>query len=77
MTTEFGIFAEDGLLEGGFFSAEDAQKVLDGCYSPDDEAHVGACCHDHPQHEAATCEECNAEEEDGEVEVDDGDDDSL
>ncbi len=60
MATEYGIFTDDGLIEGGFYSEKSAQKALDLDYA-EDEAHVAEICHDHPEHEADTCEECNAE----------------
>lgn len=60
--SEYGIFAEDGQLERGFFSMEEAEKALARRYSPADEAHVGECCHDHPEHERSTCEQCDEDE---------------
>jgi hypothetical protein len=60
---EFGIFSDEGLVEDSFFSLEDAQARLAEVYAEDD-AHVGELCHDHPEHEADTCELCNGEGED-------------
>lgn len=71
---EFGIFAEDGQLERGFYSLAEAEKALAERYSPEDEAHAGECCHDHPEHEAATCELCDDEEEETEDAADESED---
>jgi len=67
MSTEYGIFGDEGKLEGDFYSREEAERALADRYSAEDGEHVGECCHDHPDHEAATCEECNADD-DGEDE---------
>jgi hypothetical protein len=59
----FGIWADDGQLERGFFSRAEAEEALAKRYSPEDEAHVGECCHDHPSQEHDSCEICNADED--------------
>lgn len=64
MSTEYGIFTDEGKIEGDFYSAEEAERVLCARYGEETDGHVGACCHDHPEQEAANCELCNAEEED-------------
>jgi hypothetical protein len=61
---EFGIWADDGQLERGFYSREEAEAALVKRYSPEDEAHVGECCHDHPSQEHETCKLCNADDDD-------------
>ncbi len=60
---EFGIFSDEGCLERDFYSREEAERVLSERY-PDDGAHVGECCPDHPEEERETCELCNADDED-------------
>lgn len=59
--TEFGIFSDEGLLEGQFWSREVAEETLRTTY-PEDDAHVAECCREHPEQERETCEECNAED---------------
>ena len=58
-----GIFNDEGLLEGDF-TEKQAKTALEAYYADDDPAaYVAECCHDHPEHEAGNCEECNAEGE--------------
>jgi len=54
-------------MERGFDSLEEAEKALAKRYSAEDEAHAAECCHDHPDHEHATCELCDEEEDDDET----------
>lgn len=61
--TEFGIFSDEGLLEGGFCSNEEADRAIASRYSEEDGVHAGEICGDHPEHEVSTCEECNSEDE--------------
>lgn len=68
---EYGIFNDEGLVEGAFCSESDAQASLTEEYG-DDDCHVGAVCPDHEEHEAATCELCLCDEEaDEEADEDD------
>lgn len=59
---EFGIFNDEGLLEDGFFSEEEARNALHietgGRYDEDEHAHVAEICHDHPENERDNCEDC-------------------
>ena len=57
---EYGIFNDEGLLEGDFYSEASATAMMN-CYYADDDAHVSAICPDHQGHEKDFCEECNAE----------------
>lgn len=57
---EYGIFSDEGLIEGGFCSRAEATAALAARYQPDD-GDVRRCCHDHPEHEADSCEECAEE----------------
>ena len=59
---EYGIFSDDGQLERGFSSAEEAQIIIREQYSPEDRAYVARVCHDHPEQEAAYCDECDEDE---------------
>lgn len=68
--SEFGIFSDDGLLEGGFYSEEHAERIRERDYDEDD-AHVAECCHDHPEHERATCECCDVDDEPAERDMSD------
>jgi hypothetical protein len=43
-------------------SKADPRRVLAARYEPDD-GEVRRCCHDHPEHEADSCELCMADEE--------------
>lgn len=57
---EYGIFSDEGLIEGGFYSRAAAAAALAARYQPDD-GDVRRCCRDHPEHEADSCEECAEE----------------
>lgn len=61
----FGIFSDEGLLEGDFATAADAHEVAISGYS-EDATHVAECCPDHPEHERETCEPCESEGDEGE-----------
>ena len=58
----YGIFSDEGLLEGEFSSREKATVALALSYDGAD-AHVGLVCHDHPDHEKDSCEECEEDSE--------------
>lgn len=57
MTTEYGIFSEEGLLEGDFYTVESAQAELELDYA-EDGAHVAEICPEHREHEREHCEVC-------------------
>lgn len=56
---EWGIFQDDGMIDGGFASQSAAQRALDLDYS-EDGAHVAEVCSEHPEHEAESCDLCIA-----------------
>ena len=62
MATEYGIFSDEGLLESNFYSEEAAEAARRERYAEDD-AEVHEICPDHPEHARATCELCNADED--------------
>lgn len=61
--SEFGIFNEEGLLEGDFYSTAEAERAIEERYADEDGAYAAMICRDHPEHEAMNCELCNAEED--------------
>lgn len=61
--TEYGIFNDEGLVEGGFFERSEAEKRL-SAYSPDDGCEVHEICLDHEGQPRHGCAECDGEEED-------------
>jgi hypothetical protein len=63
VSVEFGIFTDEGIIEGGFYDRAKAEIVMERDYSEED-AHVAECCHDHPENEREYCEECEADDED-------------
>lgn len=63
MTTEFGIFNEEGCCEGGMFSREEAEARIKAMGEEAEGCHVAECCHEHPEQEREHCEECMAEEQ--------------
>lgn len=65
---EFGIFSDEGQLEGSFFSRTDAELALVARYSPeDDNAYVAECYPDRPEEEREGCRECPTEDADDEA----------
>ena len=67
MTTEFGIFNDEGCCEAGFYSKEEAEKAIVARYRDGDEVdasvYVAECCHDHPGETAVSCAICNKDED--------------
>lgn len=61
MGAEWGIFNDEGLVEGGFCAEGAAKTAAATRYDPDDDVHVAEICHDHPEHERASCERCDRE----------------
>lgn len=66
MSTEYGIFGDEGLLEGDFYSTAEAERAIEERYADEDGAYAAMICRDHPEHEAMACELCNADEEESE-----------
>jgi hypothetical protein len=58
----FGIFNDEGCIEDGFVSHEAAETRRANAYANDD-AHVAEICHEHPEQEKDSCEECNSDED--------------
>ncbi len=75
MSAEWGIFTDEGKVEGDFYSRESADACFAKLTADDDDRaacesenmHVGECCHDHPENEKDNCEDCNAEESEDEI----------
>lgn len=68
MSDEIGIFTDEGCIDRGFYSREEAQAELDKSYAEDD-AHLGEFCHDHPENEKDGCPECATAEKIEEAEI--------
>jgi hypothetical protein len=64
MSAEYGIFNDEGALEGGFYNRDTAVGVLETRYADDPQAYVAEACPDHPDHPRESCEECDSEDED-------------
>ena len=62
MTTEFGIFNEEGCIEGGMFSRPEAEARIAAMGEEAEGCHVAECCIEHPEEEREHCRECMAEE---------------
>lgn len=63
MSTEFGLFNDEGCVANQFYSRHEAEAFMLTEYEEDDELHVAEICPEHEEQERDTCEECNAEEE--------------
>ena len=73
MSTEWGLFSDEGLIEGDYYSKEDAE-IAATYYDPDDNIEVLEVCSEHPDQPRIYCEECDAEEE--QDELDEAEDDT-
>lgn len=63
MTAEYGLFNDEGLMEGQFYSVAEAQAAVADRYSAEDDLAVHEVCPDHEGQARDTCEECFAEED--------------
>ncbi len=65
---EYGLFNDEGLVEGQFYSQEEAIKARDERYTDDDDLEVLEICPDHPEYARLGCEECDRDDENEEEE---------
>ena len=56
---EYGIFTDEGLIEGGFWSRSDAEDALVEHQHLDDEVWVAPLCPEHEGEPAGYCEQCD------------------
>jgi hypothetical protein len=61
MSTEYGLFSDEGCVEAGFTSWIHAHLFLQ-CYSEEDDLEVLEICPDHEGQPKDFCEECGREE---------------
>lgn len=61
-TMEYGIFNDEGKIEGDYYSREEAEAAC-ARYPEEEGAVVQECCPEHPEHARESCEECNADAE--------------
>jgi len=59
----FGLFSDEGLVEGDFMTEQDAYDAIADRYDEEDELEVLEVCHDHEDQPSHCCEECYSEEE--------------
>ena len=57
MSTEYGLFSDEGCVESGFFTKADATLALHS-YSDEDGLKVLEICPDHEGQSKDFCEEC-------------------
>jgi len=62
MSTEYGIFNEDGCIEDGFFSQGEAEERAVSWRTFGEACTVHQLCPDHPEQPDNACEECGGEE---------------
>jgi hypothetical protein len=62
MTTEFGIFSEEGCCENGMFSHEEAEARIKAMGEEAEGCFIAECCEEHREEEREHCRECMAEE---------------
>ena len=67
MTTEYGIFTDEGCIEANFFSRAEAEAAIKIRY-PEEECHVAEVCIEHPEEEREHCSRCMDDNEDEETE---------
>jgi hypothetical protein len=62
MSEEYGLFSDEGIVEGGFHSLEEAIQAQEQRYDPEDGLEVEEVCPEHPDEPRLGCEECDIEE---------------
>lgn len=60
--TEYGLFNDEGLVEAGFYSVEEAKAAITDRYDAGDELEIEEVCPYHQEHARCGCEECDNEE---------------
>jgi hypothetical protein len=55
---EFGIFNDEGLLEGGFTEKQTAYNTMASKYADDKWVYVAEICPDHEEQDREHCEVC-------------------
>lgn len=55
---EYGLFNDEGLVEGQFYSKEAAGSAIKDRYSDEDELEIYEVCPDHAEQPRYACEEC-------------------
>lgn len=66
MSVEWGLFNDEGMVEGGFHSYDEAYRGMIEDYDEEDELEIMEVCPDHPEEAKADCEECGSLDEDEE-----------
>ena len=56
--TEYGIFSDEGMIEGLFTSKAEAEAAIAKRYDADDELKVFEVCSEHGEHAKEGCEHC-------------------
>ncbi|MDE2101312.1 MAG: hypothetical protein KGL39_28960 [Patescibacteria group bacterium] len=69
---EYGLFSDEGLVEGDFPTVEEARQVMATFYSPEDNLRVAEVCPDHREEERDGCEKCEEDESEEEEEEEGG-----
>lgn len=63
---EYGLFNDEGLMEGQFYGPEEARAAIADRYTEEDELEVHEVCPEHEGERRDVCEDCFAEEVGGE-----------
>lgn len=58
---EFGIFNDEGCIEDGFYSREEAEAAVINNYPDEDGVEVAPICEEHEEQDANHCMICNEE----------------
>jgi hypothetical protein len=59
---EFGLFSDEGCVEAGFYSRQEADRAAESRYDPDDGLFIEELCPFHAEQPKNGCEECAAED---------------
>ena len=59
----YGLFDDEGQIEGDFTTRDEAETARRTRYDADDDLRIEECCHDHPEEPRAACCLCDADEE--------------
>lgn len=70
--TEFGLFNDEGLVEGEFYTYKEAHNILTTQYTEEDDLVICEICPDHRTQPKCACELCDSDhDEDCEDDCDD------
>lgn len=62
MTAEWGLFNDEGCVERGLWSEQEADRRRGFAYNAEDDLRIEELCPDHDEQPLNGCEDCGSEE---------------